>query len=498
MRSLNAAIASVVVETNSTRAPSIQDIPLASSRDNAIFALFDLPTEIVVAIIHEMIDTVGFYRACKLRLINSESSITTKQTYADKTEFFNDVITAIQFCQSNAHLLPDQLYYPTHQNSRRAYTEILISKVNKDTSSRGTLTRAINACIDIWRGLQITLHNLPRPANHRQTCISILCTSTVNVLSMRSGVRHLSTRDQTVLESPLKGALTLASVLGDIPSIEALIDEGACVDDKSCFFGSPLGLAAEYGNVGAVKTLLKYSDHGTCHLYGAIRGGHKDIVSLHLQECYPEAPTESFRPDSDLWEERKRMLEHAASNDQPAIINILIESFPSNHRAEILRSALHCAVENQAALSVTSLLAAGVDVNRYNNGYGDALHIAASTGNLAIARLLLEHGFNDEYNSYVDSMHISAVKGYTDIVQLCLNYGADINCRFYNPLEVSNWDFWKDMTESITTNVAKRGDFHMFCFLVRKGARVDITGELGPLQRQWLDEIQEWETQFDC
>lgn len=49
-----------------------QDLPLASARDIGIFALFDLPPELVEAIISEMVNTMPFYRASRLRVVNSE------------------------------------------------------------------------------------------------------------------------------------------------------------------------------------------------------------------------------------------------------------------------------------------------------------------------------------------------------------------------------------------------------------------------------------------
>ena len=56
-----------------------QELPLASARDIGIFALFDLPPEMVEAIISEMVNTVGFYRASRLRVVNSESFVAKKK-----------------------------------------------------------------------------------------------------------------------------------------------------------------------------------------------------------------------------------------------------------------------------------------------------------------------------------------------------------------------------------------------------------------------------------
>lgn len=49
-----------------------QELPLASARDVGIFALFDLPPELVEAIVSAMVHVVPFYRAPRLRTVNSE------------------------------------------------------------------------------------------------------------------------------------------------------------------------------------------------------------------------------------------------------------------------------------------------------------------------------------------------------------------------------------------------------------------------------------------
>ena len=313
---------------------------------------------------------------------------------------------------------------------------------------------------------------------------------------MRAAIQHLSARDQTVIESPLKGALTLASVLGDIPLIEALIAQGARVDDKSAFFESSIEAAGEHGNIDAVKVLLKHSKPDPYHIYGAILGGHRDIVQLFLEKYYTETSADPYGfDDYDTRRERRWMTAYAGSSDQTALIDMLIEYFPPKYRPEVLKEALYNAVQHYAISTITSLLKAGVNITRYDEGFGNGLHIASNRGDLKIAKLLLEHGFYDLQGCYGDSMHIAAAKGHTDIVQLFLDYGVDVNCPFGNPLEVINEDFWEGMSRTATTNAARRGDFHTFCFLVRRGARVDVDGELGSLQQQWLAQIREWEAQ---
>jgi ankyrin repeat protein len=314
------------------------------------------------------------------------------------------------------------------------------------------------------------------------------------------------------MESPLKGALTLASALGDIPAIEALVAQGVRVDDESAFFRPAIRVAGEHGNIDAVKVLLKHSERSPYHIYGAIYGGHRDIMQLFLDAYYTKGSSDPYGfKHYDTSREIKWMIDYAASSDQPALIDILIEYLPPKPRWEVVTKgcALYSAVQHSAISTISSLLEAGVNITRLNEGFGTALDMASEKGDLKIVKLLLEHGFYDSEGAYGDAMHIAAVKGHTDIVQLFLDdYGVDVNCPFGNPLMLNNDDFWEGLSQRATTNAAWRGDFHMFCFLVRKGARVDVNGtverrgkrewttvDLGPLQRQWLEQIREWDAQ---
>ena len=420
---------------------------------------------------------------------------------ANRPEFFNETLTGIIFSQENAHHLPYRTPWPgTTPPAQALFTKVLGLKINNRTSAQSPLSRTINSCVDLLESMQVPSQSLP--VNHRQIYTRILCASTISMLSMRAAIEHLSARVQTAIESPLKGALTVASVLGHVPLIEALIARGSRVDDSSEFFQCAVGAAAIHQNIDAVKVLLKHSKPDPDDIFYAINGGDRDIVKLFLEECYPGTWFTAMQLNDSAYDEnrkRKSMVTCAAYNDQTALIYMLIEYFPLEHRPEILRDALYYAVLGSAMSTINSLLDAGVNISKVTTGATNALHVAANRGDLKIAKLLLEHGFEDFDGCYGDSMHIAVVKGHTDIVQLLLDYGADVNCPFGNPMVVINYEFWEEVYEGISTpaatNAAKAGDFHTFCFVVRRGARVDVDGEFGSLQQQWLAQIREWEAQ---
>ncbi|KAH8597682.1 hypothetical protein B0O99DRAFT_616533 [Bisporella sp. PMI_857] len=99
-------------------------------------------------------------------------------------------------------------------------------------------------------------------------------------------------------------------------------------------------------------------------------------------------------------------------------------------------------------------------------------------------------------------MHVAAAKGHIKVVQFFIDYGVDVNCRFHCPKAPlgMNEEFWGeiDPNDPATTNAARNGDFHMFRFLVRRGGRVDLENEFGPIQKRWLEQIQAWEEEFSA
>ena len=81
------------------------------------------------------------------------------------------------------------------------------------------------------------------------------------------------------------------AVRGRVEQLEKLLDEGAEVDEAAPNGASALELAAKYGQLQAVRVLLRYGAK-TKHkaLLAAIEAGHEEIVScLAVQQ--PTNPT---------------------------------------------------------------------------------------------------------------------------------------------------------------------------------------------------------------
>jgi hypothetical protein len=105
-------------------------------------------------------------------------------------------------------------------------------------------------------------------------------------------------------------------------------------------------------------------------------------------------------------------------------------------------------------------------------------------------------------------LYLAAERGHTEVLELFLDIGVDINGRFdlfrSNTVEDHDYLMWmrcnvfryREWSLSYglpTSTAASNGDFRTFCFFVRKGARVDLEGEFGPMQQLWLERIWLWE-----
>ncbi len=326
---------------------------------------------------------------------------------------------------------------------------------------------------------------------------------------MRDVFRNLSVGGQDRIEAPSKGALTVASALGDVSLIEALISQGARVDDESSFFCYAVVAAAEHGHIDAVKTLLKHAKSDWDYIFAAIEGGNRHIVQLFLDKYYSKSwsiaanVSQYCSRSMHAQMEKEELVLYAAAYDQTAILRLLIRYYPPSHRPQILQRALYHAVQFYSMSVIAALLGAGIDISRVDEGFVTALHLASSRGDLQIVQSLLDHGFEDVGGCcYTDCMHIAVAKGHPDVVRLFLDRGVDVNSRFNNPFSNPlGIKFWADLEHVSSaylapTNAARRGDFHMFCLLVRRGAKVDVEGDEGPLQKRWLEQIRAWEARF--
>ena len=131
---------------------------------------------------------------------------------------------------------------------------------------------------------------------------------------------------------------------------------------------------------------------------------------------------------------------------------------------------------------VKRLIASGSSANAQKYGY-TALHWAAETKQVAVARVLIENGANVNATHSLDGtpLHKAAIRGPVEMVELLMKAGADIHARSIRngptPLH----------------SAAMSGNADIVRMLIKAGSKVD-SGKLTPLcvaaQRGRLDVIK--------
>ena len=233
-----------------------------------------------------------------------------------------------------------------------------------------------------------------------------------------------------VVDSIGRSALHFAAQFGQNDMIEMLAEQGLDVnigDDKGL---TPLHSAATYGQLESVLTLLrlggresmtKVAGAGGTPLHQAVGKGHKDIVSLLLNEGCP--------------------------------INVV-------------NSVLRCAAQYGQAHMIEMLVEHGLDVNVGTDGGWTPLHAAVVYGQPESVRTLLRLGGRESMTKEVGAggtpLHYAVAGGHEDIVSLLLNEGSPIN-----------------VVDRVLHCAAQYGQVHMIEMLVEHGLDVNIGADGG-------------------
>ena len=229
-----------------------------------------------------------------------------------------------------------------------------------------------------------------------------------------------------------RGLLHFAAQCGQTDMIEMFAERGLDVNFSDKQGITPLYSAAVSDQPGAIRTLLRLGgresmtklvkDGGT-PLHVAVGKGHKDVVSLLLDEGCP----------SNIVDDNGCGLVHfAAQFGQIGMIKMLAgQELDVNVVDNKGRTPLHFAVVNEQLEAVRTLLRLGgrKSMTAVAGTSGTPLHQAVKQGFKDIASLLLKEGCPIDVVDGIGAslLHIASQYGQTELIEMLAEQGLDVN-----------------------------------------------------------------------
>ena len=282
----------------------------------------------------------------------------------------------------------------------------------------------------------------------------------------------------------LKQSLQLSEAVenGDGEQVRRLLARGAYVDARRDYVATPLHLAVLAGQTHMAQLLIEAGANSNAvylNLYRtplmlAAAAGHADMVQLLIEAgAELDAREEGARTalllaiaalendaatmepvrlllragaDPSIGSRYGTPLSNAIEHGATELVDLLIQAGVHVNAADRFGSTpLHEAAstyhgDHEAAVRIAeALIQAGADVNpppstpsTFLTG-GTPLSLAAGRNNLAMVRLLIEHGADVQARGGLDGpLHVAARSGNLDIAQALIAAGADLHARNVN------------------------------------------------------------------
>ncbi|MYK91841.1 MAG: hypothetical protein F4026_06840 [Synechococcus sp. SB0669_bin_8] len=244
--------------------------------------------------------------------------------------------------------------------------------------------------------------------------------------------------------------LHLAVLAGQTHMAQLLIDAGANVNAVYLdLYRTPLMLAAIEGNADMVQLLIEAGAELDAQEEGARTALLLAIAALENDAATMEPVRLLLRAGADpsIGSRYGTPLSNAIEHGATELVDLLIQAGVHVNAADRFGSTpLHEAAspygygDHEAAVRIAeALIQAGANVNpppstpsTFLTG-GTPLSLAAGTDNLAMVRLLIEHGADVQARGRLDApLHVAARSGNADIAQALIEAGADLHARNVN------------------------------------------------------------------
>jgi ankyrin repeat protein len=210
--------------------------------------------------------------------------------------------------------------------------------------------------------------------------------------------------------------------LGDLREVQRLVKEGADVNSKDIYGGTPLMIAAGTGNLEIVRLLL---DNGAdinatrdgsdaTALMNAVKGSNVEVVKLLIEKGA------DVNTVVEMGDENMTAMDFAAISGNVEILKMLIE------KDAHFNGALAIAAGKGHVEAVKLLIDKGADVNAGGWWGETALMIAAGAGQLEAMKLLIEKGakVNAQNKNGKTALWYAVLFGGTEAAELLIENGA--------------------------------------------------------------------------
>ncbi|AVP87263.1 hypothetical protein phytr_3090 [Candidatus Phycorickettsia trachydisci] len=224
-----------------------------------------------------------------------------------------------------------------------------------------------------------------------------------------------------------------AAKIGNLETIQLLIDKGASINDRKGDY-RVINFAIESGNLEAIKFLINSganfdasNTHAYCSmasytpLHHASKVGNIEAIKLFLD--LGADIHKQYLPQN----EAKTPLHFATKAGHLEAIRLLVSRGANINQPTCEGTPLGMAARSGNIEAMELLIHLGANIYTTFNCNTTALHHAAQKGNLEAMQLLIDKGADVNYNPTSSPLHQSLLKGQTQAAALLINSGAHIN-----------------------------------------------------------------------